>query len=873
MAMENQCPNCKAELTDKQECPSCTPAAAAQAVLPATPAVNPQNELRNVSPLPPVQTPPQPQTPKTPPREAPPDPGLPFLSKDLRDLKPVAEKFIKQNAHKKGRVKQRAAAGDYNEHRETNIGQLHQHFNESRERHSGAKTVSLIDLTAKLPDREPQIPDKHAYDVQAHLDKLKERRVIFMSCVDGPVAMGAAYALLDEMNITSDQKLLLNFARNPEKSDLVIQFFTQLSTEDRQELTAIVIDGFNSEALGFLDWLQITAPHAAEVRSHLQRHRFFLLCLVAPSYVEKYSNAQTYATWEIGFLQPLLKHRFGAEAESLEKQIRLQQRSGKWKQTDAELCMEIRALLDNDLPRIIEQRREMPTVFTRPEPDSSFPTERLFKGGHSIEDTLLYAATYFSDLPPHEFDQLVDWLLGDRTTPVIVKTQHHNPDGTIQIVETEVQKPLRDFWSADPDSYLATCEIEASTGPNLPTSIRFANEGRILKLKAHLERHHSMYLLRQFRILESNKFLTSAPNISDRAMSLSLDMATAYPGTFGKEWLLKIILDARNGSTASPNTDTATVNFGKNKALERITLFVRLMLGRPQLEEVVSGLLKDLMTLGSRDTVLFLVRGLQFAPAFDEFYWIKRLLDEGDSSVKDGAYYHLYSYIQKIGIYPLLSKLEQWIPTDERPFHDYSPSCIYSLRLLVEYCSDLSDKFEEEQTPRRHPLFAFADENVARENCRRLVTWLFHPGMPSVFAELDTLFGDERPEARILPFICELVLEWMVVLRDQQSAESSVGSEQFVSTERTQDFLIESLAVNTSQTQRAEILLYWERLRDFLGVIVNLSDASSDWIGSLTLEEKRAMLTTRRLVKDLIKRFRTAIRAAKQRNGKVLTTV
>ncbi|HEU4432081.1 MAG TPA: hypothetical protein VFR51_01710, partial [Pyrinomonadaceae bacterium] len=349
--------------------------------------------------------------------------------------------------------------------------------------------------------------------------------------------------------------------------------------------------------------------------------------------------------------------------------------------------------------------------------------------------------------------------------------------------------------------------------------------------------------------------------------------ATAYPGTFGKEWLLKIILDARNGSTASPNTDTATVNFGKNKALERITLFVRLMLGRPQLEEVVSGLLKDLMTLGSRDTVLFLVRGLQFAPAFDEFYWIKRLLDEGDSSVKDGAYYHLYSYIQKIGIYPLLSKLEQWIPTDERPFHDYSPSCIYSLRLLVEYCSDLSDKFEEEQTPRRHPLFAFADENVARENCRRLITWLFHPGMPSVFAELDTLFGDERPEARILPFICELVLEWMVVLRDQQSAESSVGSEQFVSTERTQDFLIESLAVNTSQTQRAEILLYWERLRDFLGVIVNLSDASSDWIGSLTLEEKRAMLTTRRLVKDLIKRFRTAIRAAKQRNGKVLTTV
>lgn len=869
----NQCPNCKAELADKQECASCGTGSTEQATLPATPVGNPQNELRNVSPLPPVQTPPEPQTPKTPPREAQRDPGLPFLSKELRDLKPVAEKFIKQKAHKKGGVKQRAAAGDYTEHRETNIGQLHQHFNESRERHSGATTVSLMDLTAKLPEREPQIPGKEAYDVQAHLQKLKERRVIFMSCVDGPVAMGAAYALLDEMNIASEQKLSLNFARNPEKSNLVIQFFTQLSTDDRQELTAIVIDGFNPAALAFLDWLQITTPHAVEVRSHLQRHRFFLLCLVAPSYLEKYSNAQTYATWEIGFIHPLLKHSFPSQAESLERQIRLQQRSGKWKQTESELCSEIRGLLDNDLPKIVEQRRDMPITFTPPEPDSSVSPERLFKGGHSIEDTLLYAATYFSDLPPHEFDQLVDWLLADRTTAVTVKTQHHNPDGTTQIIETEVQKPLRDFWSADPDSYLATCEIEASTGPNLTTSIGFANEGRREKLKAHLERHHSMYLLRQFRILESNKFLTSAPHISDRAMSLSLDMATAYPGSFGKEWLLNIILDARNGSKPSPNTDNATVTFDKNKALERITLFVRLMLERPQLEEVVSGLLKDLMSLDRRDTVLFLVRGLQFAPGFDEFYWIKRLLDEGESSIKDGAYYHLYSYIQKIGIYPLLSKLEQWIPTDERPFHDYSPSCIYSLRLFVEYCSELSDKFEEEQTPPRHPLFAFSDENAARDNCRRLITWLFHPGMPSVFAELDTLFGDERPEARVLPFICELVLEWIVVLRDQESAESAIGSDQLVSTQQTQDFLIESLAVNTTPNQRAQILLYWERLRDFLGVIVNLSDASSDWIGSLNLEEKRAMLTTRRLVKDLIKRFRTAIRTAKQRNGKVLTTV
>jgi hypothetical protein len=366
-------------------------------------------------------------------------------------------------------------------------------------------------------------------------------------------------------------------------------------------------------------------------------------------------------------------------------------------------------------------------------------------------------------------------------------------------------------------------------------------------------------------------------------MSLSIDMALAYPGSFGKEWLLNIIVDARDGTKSSPHIDTATITFGKNKALERITLFVRLMLEKPQLEEVVDGLLKDLMTLGSHETVLFLVRGLQFARGFDEFYWMKRLLDEGDEDIKESTYYHLYSYIQKIGIYSLLSKLESWIPIDDRPFNNYSPSCVYSLRLLVEYCSEVTETFEREQTSPRHPLFTFTDEKTARENCRRLISWFFHPGMPSVFANLDSVFGDDRPEARVLPLICELVLEWMFVLRGQETASTdkghsgdvapeSSGGEQFLSVERTQEFLIESLAVITAPNQRGQMLLYWERLRDFMGLIVNLSDTSSDWFGSLNSDEKKAILVTRRLVKDLIKRFRTAIRAAKLGNGKAVVT-
>jgi hypothetical protein len=891
----NQCPNCKAELAEKQECSNCSTSTAQSG--PAIPALaESPDTTRNVKPLSPVQTPetapkkvvdeklqaaPNAQTPRAPHAAAQQDPGLAFLSSEARNLGPLTKRIFEQNLKKKGR---NIAAEKYSECSETQIGQVNQHFYESRERSSDLTTVSLMEVTVKLAERETQIPRQNSYVLDPHLGKLRDQHVLFLSCIDQTVALGAAYALLDALNIASEQRFLLNFPRGTEKSNVVIEVFTQLSSEDRHKPTAIVIDGFNLEARAFLDWLQ-AAPLtlASTVRSHLHGHGFFLLCLVAPEYLQNYSGTPTFARWSVPFLQPLLKHHFPSQAESLEKEILAQQQHGQWKQTDAELCNEIRALLESDLPKIVEQRHH--TLLTPPTTVPSIGPESLFKGDNSIEDTLLYAATYFSDLPPHEFDQLVDWLLADRTTTVTVKTQQHNADGTIHTIETEVQKPLRDFWYANSDSYLTSCGLEAATGPNLTTFIRFANKANREKLKAYLERHHSLYLLRQFKILVSNNFLTSEPNIRDRAMSLSIEMATAYPGSFGKDWLLKIILDARNGTKPFSNTDNATATFGKNKALERITLFVRLLLGRPQLEELVNELLKDLMGLGSHETVLFLVRGLQFAPAFDEFYWMKRLLDEGDDTVKHGTYYHLYSYIQKIGIYPLLSKLEPWIPADDRPVDSYSPSCIYSLRLLVEYCSELTATFEQEATAPRHPLFMFTDEKAARENCRRLISWFFHPGMQSVFADLNTVFGDERPDARVQRFICELMLEWTFVLREQEtttsatdtkwgeSIKASTGSEQLLSVARTEDFLIESLALVATANQRGQILLYWERLRNFMGLIVNLSDASLDWFGPLNFDEKKAMLATRRLVKDLIKRFRTAIRAIKQRNGKALVTV
>jgi hypothetical protein len=874
--MNNICPKCKAELGEKQECASCasaTPAPTGPPMLNEPLKENPVRQLTPATPDNPQATispaaknsddeKPQsnaPPTPKQKPRAAArPDPGLPLLAKkDLQDFEAVAL-----------RIKQRGARENVVAHtykRNTRIGKANLYF-QARENRNEAQTVSLMELAVKLPKRETQIPAETSYLVDPYVAKLKQQHFLFMSCADTNIAYGAAYALIEAMQIQPDRRLLIDFVSNPEKSNSTIHFFADTSSEDREKLTAIVIDGFHNQAQTFLDWLRATtAVGASRVREHLCDNNYFLLCLV-DSKVTRDSAANPFVTWGVPCLQPLLKHHFPDQAESLENEIMAQRKLGKWKPNDVEFCAEIRSALEDDLLQVVEQRRSATTPGI-----PSLLTETVFKGDYSIEDTLLYVGTYFSDLAPHEFDQVVEWLLADRTTTVSVKTQQHNADGTIQIIETEVQKPLRDFWNSNPDKYLTSCQLEAVADSNGTISIRFAKETYRETLKAQLERRHSVYLLRQFKALQSNGFLTSTPNISDRAMSLSINMATAYPASFGKDWLLNIVVEARKSwAAAATSNEGPLTSFGKHKALERIALFIRLMRGQPQLEEIVDCLLKDLMTLGMHDTVLYLVRGLQFSPGFDEFYWMKRLVDEGDEFFKLATYYHLYSYIRKIGIYPLLAKLETWIPKDDRPLDSYPPSCIYSLRLLVEYCAEVTETFESDQQT-QHPLFTFVDEETAKENCRQLVGWFFHPAMCTVFAGLGDVFSDDTPEARVMPFICELVLEWMFSLREQDgSSQSSTTNERFLDVEQTRTVLIQSLVAVATPAQQEYMLTYWEGLRDFTGWII--SEGASDWIEPLNYKEEHAIRSTRLLVRTLIKGLREAMRSARVRPAAAMTS-
>ena len=736
---------------------------------------------------------------------------------------------------------------------------------------TGVTPKSLWEITTNLHPRPAHVPASQYYSPGKFAQQLREASLIFIISAADRVALGAAYCLIEELAIEPEQRLLVDFDSTPVKLNFSTNFFTQEFIDEEKKPTAVVVEGFSKQASDFLDWLMTIREFSEDrIRQQLRDNRMNVLCLVDENYFQsrggKGSGTRTFATWPVPFLEPLLSECFPGQAAELEQQIRKQQVDGKWAKTDSELYVEIRPYLENqELPSELASRASAAVTAE----DVDLPQ---FKGGQSIEDTLLYVATYFLNLAPHEFDRVVSTLLSGKTTTVTVKSSRQNKDGETETIETEVEKPLLDFWNADPDKYLTACQLEAVDGEDSGTIIDFPDAKTRQQLRARMEKRHSLYLMRQFQAIQNAKFLfNSTPKIIANVIRLSVDLAVAHPDSFGKDWLFQM---TRPGATNATSTEAEA---SSETVHQRIRQLLRQMLEKAQLKETVEALLKELMTVGAHESVLYIIRGLQFAPRFDEFLWMRRLLNEADEQVRNKTYYHLYGYIKKIGIYPLISKLDAWLPTDERTSESYSISTMYALRLLVEYCSETTESFDPRYyglAQPLHPLLSFTDEASVRENINRLLKWLFHPGMEIVFDDLESVFAETDFENYVTPFVCELVVEWMFVLKGcsatagtQRSAHSPRPDDEVASEPDSgidaltvRDILIEEIARATNPVQRKEMLFYWERLRDFMAIILSLRTDSVDWIEPPDFRERAGIRWRRELVRELIKRFRGAIR-------------
>ena len=732
----------------------------------------------------------------------------------------------------------------------------------------GAAAGSLIDITAALSSKDRDTPEFESGELARHATQLRAARVLLLSCADEKVALGAAYALLDEMGVNENEECRrgLDFGSDAQKKFEQITHLLSRRADEERCLTAVVVGAYGSGSKQFLDWLVRVSHFGAQgIRDGLSASGLVLVCLFDAAYMERAEKdlraegtRLNFACWKISFLHPLLKHHFPGRHAELEERLLRQRGEGKWERDETKFCQEVREYVEADrLPEEIEAREQGEA----PPPD--LPPLR---GGKAVEDALLYTAACFPDLTLREFDEVVGMLLEGKMTTVTVKSVRTNKDGERETFDAEVQRPLAELWAESPDEYLDACRLEMSAQSDAATAVNFASGKLRDDVKRLMSTKHRMYALRQFQAVEARGLLFHpSPRVSEKMMQLCVEMALTHPDVVGRDWFYKMVtaIGAEGGPALPLPTGLARP---EAYAYERVAQLVRQMLEEPRLEETAAGFLRQLMDAGRHEALLEIMRGLQFAPKIKEFGWIKRVLDEGREEARQAARRLLYGYIKKSDLYSLMRALESWLPKPDQPPEAYAPSALAALRLAAEHCLETRVSFDPADYgawPSRHPLFAFEDAAAAADGLGRLFRWMLNPAMERVFEEMRRELEELGFEAedgfdyRPTTFVGESVVEWSFVLRGPEGA-AGAGAPAPAAGERltaaaVHEIMVEQLVKATDREQRNELLLYWEEVRDFLGFVL---DRRGYLEYLLDRDEQKAVRWKRELVRDLIKRFR-----------------
>src|SRR5205085_11550613 len=170
----------------------------------------------------------------------------------------------------------------------------------------------------------------------------------------------------------------------------------------------------------------------------------------------------------IPFLQTVLKEYEPDRHAELEDRIIRQRKARAWPEDDAEFCDQVKGFIkDGSLREEVEKRESFP------QPESA---EDLFESLAEPRATVLYAATFFRDLHPPEFREVVERLLGERALTVIEKVTRQGEDGATEVFEARRERALVEVWRETQQVLLKACRLSAA-GKGGARTVGFVHPG------------------------------------------------------------------------------------------------------------------------------------------------------------------------------------------------------------------------------------------------------------------------------------------------------------------------------------------------------------------------------------------------------------
>ena len=746
---------------------------------------------------------------------------------------------------------------------------------------------SLIEFTTILPNKDKRLPDFFTEDLVTISNNLNSERLMLVSCIDHGLAQAAAYALIEKLCIQDESRRLLNFDRiEGDISNLnIYQLLKEGADSDKQKL--IVVDARSDKARRFLDSLFSTTDLTSkDIKQSLQSNKLLLICLVDPEETGKRLGDQKrefyFTYWEIPFLRQLLRSYSPNNYIELEIKILEQRDNRRWSKDESVFFKQImNSIKLNNLIDLIEKGG----VTTE-----SVSVTPLFDYDKPVHNLVLYIGTFFSNLSPNDFNKVISVLFGDQTTTITVTTSLKDEDGKLKTIEIQKEKQLIDIWRESSDKILRECHLITSRDSN--KAIMFSDTGLIESLKSYLEYEYGLYLHSKFvSIYDIGLLFATSEQIAKSVIRLSVDMVTNYPDSFGKDWLFEVIVKVRqffkDNSCTFQNVNmfhllgTSDGIRSKTEAYKRISELIREILEHCEQKYIVKGLIEQLMREGFYDSVLEITKNLRFVPEFDEFYWIKQLIDRGNDDIRSQVYIYIYREVKKMNlqVYQILHVLESWLPAVDQDIQKYSPSNKLVLYLIIEYCLEITSRFDPKnygKWPSLYPLLTVKNIEAAKKDFELLSRWIFHPGIKYVME-------DKVPLGDLNRLLSALVAEWVFILLgqpaqpiktsqvsdegDPKSLNQNIDQVQAASYENiSADIAFKILLrqiiekTNTSQQNnkiRQDMLMYWEDMKNFLTDFIEI-------IGSNNHQLRKELIWKRNHIRNLLRQFRSMQRQFKE---------
>ena len=698
-------------------------------------------------------------------------------------------------------------------------------FNNADQSHKVEEEKSLHDSVKQLTLRTTREYRPAEADLKKMVASLLEDNLILISSSFAEYAFDTAWEVIESLPYSNTR-----FQGRIAFEDTIgknVDFSLQKLCEQRADSeveTVLLVDAQHSQADTFPASILGNCARIEAAKQDLRNSKLLLIVVINHEYATEKKLSQpnlsykSFSYWHIPFLEPFLKNNFD-DYENLLVKIAKQRAGRKWEEDELSFTQQVVNYYVNDKLRDVIDNGG-------PKDPETFAESRL-KTACPVQKTVLYTATFFNEITSPEFCRVVEALLGTRT--LLMDAPDITRNGTTP-AKTKIEVPLRRLWDEEKDELFTELLVETSTSNESPRTVSLAEYNLAEPLRKRFEKYHRFYLMDQFRALQhSGIFFYPSLRVAKNTTQLAVELAHLYPDEFNEGWIVAMVKCIRKHfAEGVADADQADTMFrflsnaqpgAFNVAFARVSEVCQRFLELPQQKSVVPNSLEYLMQTGYQHEVLLLIKQLKFNPDFDDWYWLKQLLNQSNSKTQYLTYYYIISYLKQMGtrVYDGLKKIAEWLPPTDRA--NYSEFHLFIFRVLIKYCLDTTDAFKEKhygKWPSRYALFNLADEESANTNLSLLARWLLHPGVDQSLKSLNV--------GTRITLVGILLAEWSFILLGTPSVSTSKNgkeaprreSSESWSASQTFKVLVKQFFDQLDPRQELELLKCWTELQGTL---------------------------------------------------------